>query len=125
MKKENVIIIGASDKPDRYSYKAFHLLKDYGHQPILINPKLAEIEGTKCYPDILAAKKDYPSIDTITVYVNPEISTKMTDEMLKVAPKRVIFNPGSENAGIYEKLDQKGIESEEACTLVLLRTNQF
>lgn len=125
MKKEIVMVLGASDKADRYSYKAFHLLRQYGHTPILINPILQEIEGTKCFPDIESALKDHPVIDTITMYINAEKSSKIIQDMLKVKPKRVIFNPGSENQGIYQELDQKGIESEEACTLVLLRTDQF
>lgn len=125
MKKENVVILGASDKLDRYSYKAWQLLKQYGHVPILINPILKDIEGTKCYVNLESALKDYPVVDTITMYINAEKSSKIIDEMIKVKPKRIIFNPGSENEDIYEKLDQKGIESEEACTLVLLRTNQF
>lgn len=125
MKKENVLVLGASDKPDRYSYKAFHLLKQYGHNPILINPTLKEVEGTKCFPDIAAALKENPIIDTITMYINDEKSNKVIEAMIKAKPKRVIFNPGSENNAIYDKLEQNGIESEEACTLVLLRTNQY
>lgn len=125
MKKETVLVLGASDRADRYSYKAFHMLKQYGHTPVLVNPTVKEVEGTKCYADISSALKENPVIDTITMYINDEKSSKIIEEMIKVKPKRVIFNPGSENKEIYGKLDQNGIQYEEACTLVLLRTNQY
>ncbi len=125
MKKENVIILGASDKPDRYSYKALVMLKEFGHNPIGVHPSLTEVEGSKVFKDLNEAKGKMPNVDTITVYVNPEISTKIVQDLVNTKAKRVIFNPGSENPGIYEELKKHGIESEEACTLVLLRTGQY
>lgn len=125
MKKENVVILGASDKQDRYSYKALVLLKEYGHNPVGVHPSLTEIEGAKVFKDINQAKNYLKDVDTLTIYVNPEISSKISQEIINLKPKRAIFNPGSENESIYNELKKNGIEVEEACTLVLLRTNQY
>lgn len=123
MKKiENVAIIGASDNPERYSFMAMQLLDQHGHQVHLVSPKFKEIDGHVCYGKIsdLGHK-----IDTVTVYVRSEILEKMVDEIIALKPKRMIFNPGTEAASLYPKFHQVGIETEEACTLVLLRTGAF
>lgn len=119
---QKVAILGASDNPERYSYKAFKMLKDYGHEPIPVNPTLKNLEGTKVFEKL--ADVNIP-IDTLTMYVGPAISTKLENEILALKPGRVIFNPGSENPGLMKALRAGGIGVEEACTLVLLRTNQF
>lgn len=117
-----VAILGASKSPERYAYKAFQMLKEYGHQPYPVTPKFAELEGVKAFEKLT----DIPEyIDTLTMYVGPDISTKLEQDILKLKPRRVIFNPGSENPKLQETLEKYGIEVEEACTLVLLRTNQF
>lgn len=121
MSSERVLILGASDKPERYSYKAFKLLKDHGHEPVLLSPRLEELEGHTVYKNI----GDVSSIDSVTVYVNPRISSGMKEDILKLKPRRVIFNPGSENPELMSDLEKEGIEVEPACTLVLLNTGQF
>lgn len=118
----NVAILGASKSPERYAYKAFKMLKEYGHTPFPVTPKFAEIEGVAAVTRLTELKAP---IDTLTMYVGPDISTKLVDDILKLKPKRVIFNPGSENPKLQETLVKNGIDVEEACTLVLLRTNQF
>ncbi len=122
-KKETVLILGASDKEDRYSYKAMKLLEEHGHKTVLVHPRLTQIEGRVCYPSI----KEIGSvkIDTLTMYVNSEISSKSTDAIVKLKPGRVIFNPGTENPELMESLKKAKISYEEACTLVLLNTNQY
>ncbi len=117
-----VAILGASRNPERYSYKAFKMLKEYGHTPIPVTPKFDKIEGTQAYAKLTDIKEH---IDTLTMYVGPDISTKLEQDILKLKPDRVIFNPGSENPKLQDKLAQQGIEVEEACTLVLLRIQQF
>ena len=119
---ENVIILGASDKPDRYSFKAYKLLSEYGHKCHLIHPTLSNIEGEKVYSDLEEIKL---RPDTLTVYINPSLSSKLLDKIIKLNPKRIIFNPGSENPELYPKLNEENIHFEEACTLVLLRTGQY
>jgi len=120
--KEKVAILGASHNPERYAHKAFKLLQQYGHEPVPVNPAQSEIEGKKVYPTLGAI--DFP-VDTLTMYVGPAISSKLEQDILSLHPKRVIFNPGSENPDLEKKLEQKGVQVVEACTLVMLRTNQF
>lgn len=118
----NVAILGASKNPERYSYKAFKMLQEYGHRAFPVSPKFAELEGVPACGRLTEIKDQ---IDTLTMYVGPAISSRLSADILSLRPRRVIFNPGSENPKLRETLRQNGIEVEEACTLVLLRTNQF
>jgi predicted CoA-binding protein len=122
---EVVAVLGASSDTNRYSYKAIQMLKDYGHTPVPIHPRETEVLGYKVVPDIRALVKQGKKIDTLTMYVNPALSTKYQQDIIDLKPKRVIFNPGSENPGLEKALAENGILVEDACTLVLLRTNQF
>jgi hypothetical protein len=119
---ETVVIVGASDKPDRYSNKAQKLLTRYGHTVIPVHPILTNIDGVTVYPKLEAVQQP---IDTVTMYVGPDRSAPLTAALIALNPKRVIFNPGSESAELQTALNQAGIKTEEACTLVLLNTNQF
>jgi predicted CoA-binding protein len=119
---QQVAILGASEKPERYSNKAFHMLRDYGHHPIPISPKLKRLEDVAAVASMSEIKKP---VDTLTMYVGPEISSQLKNEILTLKPKRVIFNPGSENPDLEMELEDAGIRVVEACTLVLLRTDQF
>ncbi|GEP45282.1 CoA-binding protein [Brevifollis gellanilyticus] len=119
---ERVVIVGASDKPDRYAHKAQLLLSQHGHEVVPVHPRLESIEGVPVVADLTQITG---TVDTVTMYVGPAISQGLGDKLVTVKPKRVIFNPGSENAELEDKLSQAGIEVEEACTLVLLRTGQF
>ncbi|MCB9091491.1 MAG: CoA-binding protein [Halobacteriovoraceae bacterium] len=121
MKNMNVAVLGASDNPERYSYKAFKRLEDNGYSTFLVSPKYDQIESKKVYHSLSELK----DIDTLTVYVNKNLSSQLTNEIVNLAPRRVIFNPGTENPELIKKLEDKGIETLEACTLVLLSTKQF
>lgn len=120
--QQKVVILGASSDPSRFSYKAFHSLKKHGHTPLLVSPTLKELEGTLAVSDLSQIKE---SVDTLTMYVNPKISTELKRKIIDLKPKRVIFNPGSENPELENDLRNLGIEVLEACTLVLLANNQF
>jgi hypothetical protein len=122
---ETVLIIGASDKQDRYSYKAMNLLAEHGHMPVLMHPKLKEIKGTPVYNSLEAIVSEGLKIDTVTMYVNPSISAGLQKELVSLNPNRVIFNPGTENPELQKLLNDNQIATEDACTLVLLNTNQF
>lgn len=122
MKSETVLILGASDKADRYSYKALKMLLSHGHKVVLIHPTLLEIEGHKVFKNLSEIKE---KIDTVTMYINPSLSSPLQQDIMKINPKRVIFNPGTENKSLEKELKQAGINTEEACTLVLLSTEQF
>lgn len=122
MKTERVVIVGASDNPGRYSHKALLLLSRHGHEVVPVHPLLAEIEGIKVASDLSAITG---KVDTVTMYVGPAISSGMRDKLIALKPRRVIFNPGAENATLVEALAEVGIVCVEACTLVLLTTGQF
>ena len=119
---ETVAILGASPKPDRYAYKAFELLKEYGHRPIPINPAFPDIRGEKCYPTISDAPQP---IDTVTLYLGEARSNPLMDEIVAAKPRRIIMNPGAENPGLAAKAEDAGIEVVEGCTLVMLRSGTF
>lgn len=122
MKKERVVILGASDKPDRYSYKAMNMLLEAGHDVVLVNRGYTEIEGHPVLADISAVSGE---VDTVTVYVRPDVSSLLIDPIINLKPKRVIFNPSTDNPRLQLALDEAGIEWQSACTLVLLRTGQY
>jgi hypothetical protein len=119
---ETVVILGASTNPRRFSHKAQLALIENGHTPVLVNPKYDRIDGIACYPDL----KDLPyKIDTITIYLNPDILREMSEDILHVHPRRVIFNPGAECPEVATRLKSAGIRVQNACTLVLLNTAHF
>lgn len=118
----NVAILGASNKPERYSFKALQSLKKHGHTVFPVHSAFVEIDGSPVVGDLSALPK---GIDTLTMYVGPEISMKLKEKIVRLNPRRVIFNPGSENPGLEQELTSQGILVVEACTLVLLATNQF
>lgn len=118
----NVAVLGASNKPDRYSNQAVRLLAEKGHTVFPVHPALAEIDGHLVFKRL----SDIPvPLDTITMYVSPSRSADLAGEILGAAPRRVIFNPGTENPELEARLSEAGIEVPHACTLVLLRTEQF
>ena len=119
---ENVLIIGASADSSRYSYMAMTLLEENGHKTFLVNPKKPNIEGRQVLSSISEVGE---KIDTVTMYVNPSISDGLEEQLKNLAPKRVIFNPGTENDRLEEALSASGIFCERACTLILLRTQQY
>lgn len=122
MKKEKVAIIGASNKMDRYSNKAMHALEEHEHEVFLVHPRLQTIEGHNVYECLEGIEED---LDTITIYISPPLQKSIADEILSSRVKRVIFNPGTENPELAKRLEAAGIKVEEACTLVLLSTDQF
>lgn len=119
MKK--TLIIGASDKPERYAYKALHLLQSKGHEVEAIARRRMTISGV----EVQKKKVQFKDIDTITLYLSAKFQKEYYDYILSLKPKRVIFNPGTENTELYDLLKQHGIQVEVACTLVLLSTGQY
>jgi len=117
-----VAVIGASDKTDRYSYKAVVLLKEKGHVVFPVHPRIRDIEGLKVYKSIADIDE---SIDTVSLYVGKDSSDAIIDDILAKKPGRIIFNPGAENPDFQARVDENGIKTVNACTLVMLRTGQF
>jgi predicted CoA-binding protein len=121
-KNETVVILGASDKPDRYAYLAFDALKKRGFRVLPVHPTLKEIEGTPVFSSLSEIKE---SVHTITLYVGPEKSANLSKEILGLSPKRIIFNPGAENKALLQAAQKQGIDAMDACTLVMLTINTF
>ncbi len=119
---ENVVVVGASSNEERYSNKAMKMLSEYGHNPIPVAIAEDSILGRKVYsrPEDVVEK-----VDTVTLYVGVKRQQGLFEQLIKLKPKRVIFNPGTENPSEYDRLRAVAIEPIEACTLVLLRTGQF
>lgn len=115
------LVIGATTNKERYAYKAIHNLTGKSHQVVALGVK----EGMALDIKIETEKKPFLGIDTVTMYVNSEIQKGYYDYILSLKPRRVIFNPGTENQEFYEILKQNNIAFEESCTLVLLATNQY
>lgn len=117
-----VAVIGASPKPHRFAHKAMEMLTEYGHHAIPVNPAFDEILGEKCY----ARVAEIPDkIDTVTLYLGKARSDPLIDEIVDVAPRRIIMNPGAENDDLAAKAHEHGIEVVEGCTLVMLQSGQF
>jgi len=119
MKK--VVVIGASPKSWRYSYKAVRMLQDYNYEIIALGKTADRIGNTF----IDTQQKDWSDIHTISLYLHPKNSSKIQEYILSLSPKRLIINPGAENPTLEEEARKKGIEVIRACTLVMLSTGQF
>ena len=113
MKK--TLVIGASLNPLRYSYKAIHKLVDKGHPVLAIGLRIGEVAGV----EIIKNNKSFENINTISLYLNPQRQVAFYDYIVLLKPKRVLFNPGTENPEFYTILKENNIEFEEACTLVV------
>ena len=118
----NVAVVGASNNPERYSHQAVLLLQENGHTPYPVHPSLDNVAGRAVYKTV----RDVPAkLDTVTVYLSARNQGSLGGDLLKSGVRRVIFNPGAENAEVAGRLREAGIEVVEACTLVMLRTGQF
>lgn len=119
MKK--TLVVGASLKPNRYSNIAIQRLAAYNIEVEAIGLRKGVVAGV----EIAAEKIPFENIHTVTLYLNPKRQEEYYNYIISLKPKRVVFNPGTENPEFYELLRSEGIEVEVACTLVLLSTNQY
>jgi len=114
-------VLGASLNPERYSFKALQKLTENKILTRAFGLKNGVVFGVT----IDSEKKSYKEIDTVTLYLNPKRQKEYYEYIVSLKPKRVIFNPGTENVEFVKLLKSHHINSEEACTLVLLATNQY
>ena len=121
MNKKKTLVLGASDNPFRYSYLAIQRLRQHGHPVVAIGRKHAQVADVPVEKE----KKLFEDIDTITFYLNPTHQREYYDYIFSLHPKRIIFNPGAENDELSDLAIKNGIKPMEACTLVLLSTNQY
>jgi len=115
------VVIGASEKPERYAQLASMSLQKHGYEVIPVGLKEGIINGIP----ILKKDTKIDNVDTVTLYVGPAHQPLWYDYILSLKPKRVIFNPGTENPELEQLLIKNGIEFTQACTLVLLSTAQY
>lgn len=115
------LVIGASNNTDRYANKAIRSLLAHKHQVVAISKEAGQESGI----EFLKPLSPLSNIDTVTLYVNPVLQQKYYDYIIDLKPRRVIFNPGTENDEFEQMLQDKGIEPVIACTLVLLSIGEY
>jgi Predicted CoA-binding protein len=119
---KKTIVLGASPNPERYSYLAVEKLRNHQHPVVAIGKRTGLIKDVEIIKELPVLMND---VDTITLYLNANNQKEYYDYILQTRPKRIIFNPGAENDELFSLAKANGIEPVEACTLVLLSTNQF
>jgi len=122
--RKPTIVLGANANPERYAYKAVDFLQSINQPVYPVGNKKGEVLGLEILPDFNHIKAD-DDIHTVTLYLNPENQRGWYKPILDLNPKRVIFNPGTENQEFETMLEEKGIEVEEACTLTMVRVGLF
>lgn len=115
------LVIGATENPARYAHIAAERLMQLQHPVILFGKEGGEIDGRL----IETVWNPNWKVDTITLYVNPKNQESLLDKIVDLKPERVIFNPGTENPVLIDKLERNGIEAEIACTLILLSLDDY
>jgi len=119
--KKKTLVLGASENPARYSNLALLRLQSHQHPVVAIGKK----KGAVGHVPIEDEKMDWKGVDTVTLYLNPTHQKEYYDYILSLKPNRIIFNPGAENNELAELASRQGIKPVEACTLVMLATNQY
>ncbi len=115
------LVLGVSLNPNKYSNLAVQKLVNYNIETVAFGLKSGEVAGVVVNTELL----DFKDIHTVTLYLNPKNQQGYYDYIVSLKPKRVIFNPGTENPELYKILKENDIQFEAACTLVLLSTNQY
>lgn len=123
MSKKYTLILGASPNPKRYGNMAALKLYNAGKPFIPVGTKLGHIAGKNI--EELSTLKKYDNIDTVTLYLSPKNQIPFEDYILSIKPRRIIFNPGTENPKLMNRAQNKGIEVLKACTLVMLASNTY
>jgi len=123
LRKENkkTLVFGASTKPVRYSYKAIKMLEEFGHEIEAIGGRAADLDGL----EIQTGHPELKEVHTVTMYMGEDRQADHEEYLISLNPKRIIFNPGAENMNLFFKAKKAGIEVVNACTLVMLRTEQY
>lgn len=120
-KKKKTLVLGASANPSRYSHLALQRLQSHQHPVVAIGKNKGMVDNIV----IETEKRPLKDVDTVTVYLNPLNQKEYYDYILSLKPQRIIFNPGAENEELAKLASDKGIMPVEACTLVMLATNQY
>lgn len=118
---KKTLVLGATDNPSRYAYLAIRKLRSHNHPVVAVGRKEGEVGDVQ----IRTQQADEEDIDTVTLYLNPKNQQAYYDYILRLQPKRIIFNPGTENDELIEMAEQRGIEPFIGCTLVMLSIGQY
>ena len=121
MNNKKTLILGASPDPSRYSYLAINKLREKGHDVVAIGKHKGKVADV----DIHEEQVPIENLDTVTLYLNANNQKEYYDYIFSLKPKQIIFNPGAENRELLSLAERKGIQTREACTLVLLSTGQY
>ena len=121
MANKKTLVLGATPDTSRYAYLAANRLVRSGHSIVNVGIKAGEVAGVK----IEKPEEIHKDIDTITLYVGPQNQEPLYNYILNTHPRRIIFNPGTENSELRRKAQEKGIETISACTLVMLSTGEY
>ena len=121
MGSKKTLVIGASEKTERYSNKAIHMLRKYNHEVVAIGNKAGMVQDISFGTE----KTTFENIDTVTLYIGEKHQPEYYDYILSLHPNRIIFNPGTENDEFVHLAKAQHIECLEACTLVMLSTGQY
>ena len=121
MKK--TVVIGATPNPNRYAYLAVNDLLNNGHEVVPVGIKSGTVKELEILD--LRKKPQIDDVDTITLYIGPQNQPEWYDYLLSLNPNRIIFNPGTENTELRSRADQLGIETDYACTLVMLAVGTY
>jgi predicted CoA-binding protein len=119
--QKKTLVLGASANPARYSYLAINRLRNHNHPVVAIGRKTEKVFDV----EVDTEKKPFDDVDTVTLYLNPKNQEQYYDYILSLNPRRIIFNPGTENDELVRLAHQKGIQTTEGCTLVMLSTGQY
>jgi predicted CoA-binding protein len=115
------LVVGASTNPERYAFKAITQLRVHKHAVAAFGLRAGTVEDVTIHTELPQNQQ----IDTVTLYVGPDRQAELIEPLLALNPRRIIFNPGTENAAFEDKARAAGIQTEQACTLVLLATNTY
>jgi len=121
MKK--TVLIGATPNPARYAYMAAERLTNHNENFVPVGIKKGEVFGQEILD--LRTRPEIEDVDTVTLYLNPTNQQEWEGYILSLKPKRIIFNPGTENPSLAEKAQAQGVETENACTLVMLGSGVY
>lgn len=119
MKK--TLVLGATPNPDRYACLATLKLRSHGHEVVPVGIKKGMIGDL----EIVNGQPAIEDINTVTLYLGPDRQRAYYDYILALKPKRIIFNPGTENDELAALAESNGIETVEACTLVMLSIGNY
>jgi uncharacterized protein len=120
---KKTVIIGATTNPTRYAYLAAGMLSEYKHEIVPVGIKKGEVYGKQILS--ITERPEVIDVDTVTLYIGPQHQPEHYEYILSLKPKRIIFNPGTENEEFEKLVEEAGTEALEACTLVLLRSGQY